>query len=40
MSWDFVGRIRELRPLEAGWLAAGAGAAAPVIVVYRESGIG
>ena len=40
MSWDFVGRIRELRSLEAGWLAAGAGGAAPVIVVSGESGIG
>jgi tetratricopeptide (TPR) repeat protein len=40
MSWDFVGRIDELRSLEAGWLAAGAGGAAPVIVVYGESGIG
>src|SRR3984957_3207148 len=40
MSWDFVGRLDELRFLEAAWLAAGAGRAAPVIVVYGESGIG
>jgi hypothetical protein len=40
MSWDFVGRAGELRSLEAGWLRAGAGEAAPVTVVYGESGIG
>src|ERR1700733_10114296 len=39
MSWDFVGRLDELRFLEAAWLAAGAGRA-PVIVVSGESGIG
>jgi predicted ATPase len=40
MSWDFVGRAGELRSLEAGWLRAGAGEAALVIVVCGESGIG
>jgi predicted ATPase len=40
MGRDFVGRLGELRFLEAAWLAAGAGTAAPVIVVYGESGIG
>jgi eukaryotic-like serine/threonine-protein kinase len=40
MGWDFVGRLGELRFLEAAWLAAGAGRGAPVIVIYGESGIG
>ena len=40
MGGDFVGRPGELRFLEAAWLAAGDGGAAPVIVVYGESGIG
>jgi tetratricopeptide (TPR) repeat protein len=40
MSRNFVGRRGELASLEAAWLAAGAGVAAPVIVVYGESGIG
>src|ERR1700729_4142799 len=40
MSRDFVGRLDELRFLEAAWLPAGAGRVAPVIVVYGESGIG
>lgn len=40
MGWGFVGRLGELRFLEAAWLAAGAGRAAPVVVVYGESGIG
>ena len=40
MSWNFVGRLGELRSLEAAWLAVGADGAAPVIVVYGESGIG
>jgi hypothetical protein len=40
MGWDFVGRLGELRSLEAAWLAAGADGAAPVIVVYGEPGIG
>jgi Cdc6-like AAA superfamily ATPase len=39
-SGNFVGRLGELRSLEAAWLAAGADGAAPVIVVYGESGIG
>ena len=38
MSRNFVGRRGELGSLEAAWLAAGAGVAAPVIVVYGESG--
>ena len=40
MGGDFAGRLGELRFLEAAWLAAGAGRAPPVIVVYGESGIG
>jgi predicted ATPase len=40
MSWDFVGRLNELRFLESAWLAAGAEGTAPVIVIHGESGIG
>jgi tetratricopeptide (TPR) repeat protein len=40
MSGNFVGRLGELRSLEAAWLAAGADGTAPVIVVHGESGIG
>jgi DNA-binding CsgD family transcriptional regulator len=40
MSWDLVGRVRELAALEAAWVAAGAGEVPPVTVVYGEPGIG